>query len=105
MPVRLASFVLLMVFHLTSPDHGASAQKCGDSKSSIMHYALLEHAYDTSVVEEYPSCMKSCMADAKCASCNYDLTTMKCEFSNTTKATAPDKFVKKDYSIYTEMLK
>ena len=44
------------------------------------------------------------MEDAQCASCNYDLVSKQCELSSSTGAMAPDKFAKKDYSIYTEML-
>jgi len=82
----------------------ASAQNCGPTKSSILHYALLGHAYNTSVAQEYPSCMRRCMEDAQCASCNYDLVSKQCELSSSTRVTAPAKFITKVYSIYTEML-
>lgn len=82
----------------------ASAQNCGEPKSSIMHYAFVGHAYNTSHIEKYPSCMMRCIEDKKCASCNYDLKSQRCELNNATKVMAPDKFVKKDYFIYTEKL-
>ena len=101
-PRLLASLAFTVVFALIQLN--ASAQNCGPTKSSILYYALLGHAYNTSVVQEYPSCMRRCMEDAQCASCNYDLVSKQCELSSSTRAKAPDKFMKKDYSIYAEML-
>lgn len=103
MPVGLAIFVQLIVTTL-KPLY-ASAGNCGETTSSIMHHALLGHAYNTTTHEEYPSCFKSCYADPKCSSCNYDLTSQLCELSSVKKEEAPHKFVKKDFFIYTGMLK
>ena len=55
-------------------------------------------------MQEYPTCIKSCMEDDKCVSCNYALVSQQCELSNGTKALFPDEFVNNYYSIYTEML-
>ena len=44
------------------------------------------------------------MEDDNCASCNYDLVSQQCEFSNVTKVLFPDEFVNRYHSIYTEML-
>ena len=55
-------------------------------------------------VQEYPTCIKSCLEDDNCVSCNYDLVSQQCELSNGTKALFPDEFVNKNYSIYTEIL-
>ena len=96
--VQTLFFAVFLLTPLTS------GQSCGETKSSVMHYTLVGHVYNVSEVAEYPSCMKRCLKDVKCASCNYDLIAQQCQLSNTTKALAPDKFVKKEYSIYTEML-
>ena len=58
----------------------------------------------TTKVQEYPTCIKSYMEDDNCVSCNYNLVSQQCEFSNVTKALFADEFVNKYYSIYTEML-
>lgn len=97
-------FVIFASVVVTSLKICASEGDCGETKSSVMHYALLEHAYKRSVVQEYPVCIKSCMKDPNCKSCNYHLTTQQCELNNKTREMAPDKYVRKDYSIYTEML-
>ena len=101
-PCFLASPAFIVVLALIQLN--ASAQNCGPTTSSILHYALLGHAYNTSVVQEYPSCMRRCMEDAQCASCNYDLVSRQCELSSSTTVTAPAKFITNVYSIYTEML-
>ena len=69
-----------------------------------MHCALIGHVYNIMEVQEYPTCIKSCMEDDNCASCNYNLVSQQCELSNGTKVLFPDEFVNKNYSIYTEML-
>lgn len=97
-------FVIFASVVVTSLKICASERDCGETKSSVMHYALLEHAHKRSVVQEYPACIKSCMKDPNCKSCNYHLTTQQCELNNKTREMAPDKYVRKDFSIYTEML-
>ncbi|KAK2555602.1 hypothetical protein P5673_022623 [Acropora cervicornis] len=102
---NVASFICaITIVVVTSLKICASERDCGETKSSVMHYALLEHAYKRSIVQEYPACIKSCMKDPSCKSCNYHLTTQQCELNNKTREMAPDKYVRKDYSIYTEML-
>ncbi|KAL9959857.1 hypothetical protein ACROYT_G033220 [Oculina patagonica] len=98
MPLRLATLLFFVAFSVTP-----SEQTCGEQKSSEMHYVLAGHAYSTSEVDEYPSCLKSCLGDENCASFNYNFITRVCQLSNKTKSMEPASFIKKDYSTYTEV--
>ena len=82
-----------------------SEQSCGEQKSSEMHFVLMGHAYNSSQVADYPSCLKICMREANCVSFNFNFYTQTCELNNKIKATAPGSFKAIDYSVYTEMLK
>ena len=97
-----ASFIFYVLLSFSTVT--ASGQTCGEPKSSKMHCALIGHVYNIMEVQEYPTCIKSCMEDDNCVSCNYALVSQQCELSNGTKALFPDEFVNNYYSIYTEML-
>ena len=98
MSLHKASFIFYVLLSFSTVT--ASEQTCGEPKSSKMHCALIGHVYNIMKVQEYPTCIKSCMEDDNCVSCNYALASQQCELSNGRKALFPDEFV----NIYTEML-
>lgn len=98
-PLRLAALLLFLTFLVIPAD-----QTC-EQKSSEMNYALTGHAYNATVVDEYPLCLKTCLGDGNCASFNYNFVTLLCELSNKTKVMEPASFIEKEYSTYTEVLR
>lgn len=82
-----------------------TANQTCEQKTSEMNYALAGHAHDAIKLNEYPSCLKACLDDGKCASFNFNFVTLQCELSNKTKAIEPNSFIEKKYSTYTEVLR
>lgn len=76
-----------------------------EQKTSEMRYALAGHAYNVAEFNEYPSCLKACLGDAKCVSFNYNFVTLLCEFSDKTKKMENASFIEREYSTYTEVLR
>ena len=76
-----------------------------EQKTSEMHCALAGHAYNATELNEYPSCLKACLGDAKCISFNYNFVTLLCEFSDKTKEMENASFIEREYSTYTEVLR
>ena len=93
--------ILFMLVFIANP----SDQSCGQSKSSEMHFVLKGHAYNSSQVADYPSCLMTCVRETNCVSCNFNFMTRICDLNSKTKATEPGSFKAQDYSVYTEMLK
>ena len=98
-PLRLT----VLLFFLTVMVITAN-QTC-EQKTSEMGYALTGHAHNATELNEYPSCLKACFGDGKCASFNYNFVTLLCELSNKTKEMEPASFIEKEYSIYAEVLR
>ena len=93
--------ILFMLVFIANP----SDQSCGQLKSSEMHFVLKGHAYNSSQVADYPSCLMTCVRETNCVSCNFNFMTRICDLNSKTKATEPGSFKAQDYSVYTEMLK
>ena len=102
MSLRKVSFIFYVLLSFSTVT--TSQQTCGEPKSSKMHCTLIGHVYNVMKVQEYQTCIKSCMEDDNCASCNYDLVSQQSEFTNVTKLFFPDEYENRYYSIYTEML-
>ena len=107
MPVISPAHLLdvLVVTYLLHLKFSLVKATCQPTKKSQWNSTLENSAYNSSHAQDYPTCLKRCMADESlCASLSYDLITQTCDLSRESRWSHPDKYKQKEYSIYVEMV-
>ena len=94
---KLVYVVMLMIIKLTKPQEEWLYDFSEHNK------ALVGFVIKSIQVDQLISCTRICAANDKCASVNFDLTSLTCELSRKTKRAYPENIVERRNTMYIEI--